>query len=247
VTDVFPHLCPCEPEGAIAGVDAEQTERFLDAFEGFRTIPWVGGVFGVHCSPNSERWRATFIASVADLLRRHPRLAGVQVNIEPMPSADEGFLLLLDELRQALPEGKVLSVAAYPPPTWWHPFPDVHWDEAYFRQVAARADQLAVMMYDTAIRFPKVYQYIMAAWTSEVLAWGREAEVLLGVPAYDDPGVGYHRPSVENLRNALVGIHAALAGFESLPDSYRGIAIYCEWEMDDGEWQQLRAEFGAGE
>jgi hypothetical protein len=164
-----------------------------------------------------------------------------------MPSGDASFLLLLDELEQALPEGKLLSVAAYPPPTRWHPVPDVHWDEAYFRQVAARADQLAVMMYDTAIRFPKLYQHVMAAWTSEVLAWGREAEVLLGVPAYDDPGVGYHHPTVENLRNALLGIHAALARSESLPESYRGIAIYCEWEMDDGEWQQLRVEFGAGE
>jgi hypothetical protein len=133
---VFPHVCPCNPSGTIAPVDPVQTERFLDHFRDFAVVPWVGGVLDVHCSPGSPRWRANFVSSVVDLLKKHPRLAGVQLNIEPMPTGNSGFLALLDELRQAMPDGKILSVAAYPPPTIWHPFPEVHWDESYFRQVA---------------------------------------------------------------------------------------------------------------
>ena len=89
-------------------------------------------------------------------------MAGVHINIEPMPSSNPHFLTLLEELSNAIPEGKILSVAAYPPPSLWHPMKEVHWDESYYRQVSSQTDQLAVMMYDTAIHFPKVYQNLMA-------------------------------------------------------------------------------------
>jgi hypothetical protein len=42
-------------------------------------------------------------------------------------------------------------------PTVWQPFLDVHWEESYFKEVARRADQLAVMMYDTALPSGKLY------------------------------------------------------------------------------------------
>jgi len=41
----------------------------------------------------------------------------VHINIEPMTSGDANFLALLDELRSALPKEKLISIAAYPPPT----------------------------------------------------------------------------------------------------------------------------------
>jgi hypothetical protein len=142
-----------------------------------------------------------------------------------------------------MPAGRLLSVAAYPPPTRWHPFPEVHWDESYYKLVAARVDQLVPMMYDTAMKYDKFYQQLMASWTREVLAWSGGKPVLLGLPAYQDAAVGYHDPRTENLTNALLGIHAGLRRLETLPASYQGVALYSEWEMDDGEWRQLSAEF----
>jgi len=240
---VFPHVCPSSANGEIAPVDPVQTERFLDHFRDFAVIPWIGGVLGVHCSPRSPQWRANFVSSVVDLLQTHPRLAGVQVNIEPMPTGNSDFLTLLYELRQAMPIGKILSVAAYPPPTLWHPFSEVHWEESYFRQVAQRADQVAPMMYDTAIMLPKLYRHLMSGWTSEILNWSGNTQVLLGIPVYDDAGVRYHLPHVENLQNALSGIHAGLSKYKTLPKNYAGVAIYCEWEMDPQEWNYLKEEF----
>ncbi len=35
--------------------------------------------------------------------------------------------------------------------------------------------------------------------------------VLLGIPTYEDPGVDYHHPDVENITNALMGVHRGLA------------------------------------
>ncbi len=240
---VFPHACPTDSSGRISPVDPVQTELFLDHIGEVKVLPWIGGVLQVHCFPSSPEWRATFISSAVDLLVAHPRLAGLHLNIEPLPTGTPDFLLLLDELRKALPEGALLSVAAYPPPTRWHPFPEVHWEEQYFRQVAKRVDQLVPMMYDTSLKWPKVYQQLLASWTSDVLEWSGDTQVLLGIPAYEDEGVGYHVPEVENLENALKGIHAGLSRYASLPQHYAGIAMYSEWVMDEEEWGLLREEF----
>lgn len=242
VTDVFPHLCPVDPDGKLPVLDAAQVEKFLDAFQGFRIIPWVGGPNGSAAQIRNPRWRTSFVANVSALLASHPRFAGVQINIEPLTSGDTNFLALLDELRLKRPPGKILSVAAYPPPTRWHPYEDVHWEEAYFREVARRSDQLAVMMYDAAQKVPKFYQRLMADWTEEVLAWSEGKDVLLGVPTYDDAGVGYHDPKVENMRNAILGIHRGLSR-RSIPTNYQGVAIYCEWETSEGEWRWFKDHF----
>ena len=243
ISVVFPHLCPCDPSGDIALVDGAQTERFLDNTAGIKVLPWIGGVLDTQVHLDKPEWRKRFAASTAKLLQEHPRLAGVHVNIEPLPSGNAHFLSLLEELRAAMPEGKMLSVAAYPPPTWWHPFEEVHWEESYFRSVAARCDQMAVMMYDTAIQYPKFYEKLVGDWTEDVLAWSGDTEVLLGLPAYDDDGVGYHFPNVENLYHALRGVHGALGDYDKLPKNYHGVAIYSEWEMDGGEWDELEQSF----
>jgi hypothetical protein len=158
-----------------------------------------------------------------------------------MPSGNAEFLTLLRELRTAMP-GKTLSVAAYPPPTRWHPFPDVHWDESYFRKVAAECDLMAVMMYDTSIRVPKLYEAVMAEWTVQVLDWCGDTDVLLGIPTYADEGVGYHDPRAENITHALHGIHAGLER-SGPPSDYLGVAIYCGWETDADEWETFEKEF----
>ncbi|MBZ0186591.1 MAG: hypothetical protein K8F91_10115 [Candidatus Obscuribacterales bacterium] len=243
ITDIYPHLCPCSTDGAIAQADKEQVERFLDAFTGFRIMPWVGGVNGSSAIINNKLWRKTFAQSCNDLLVQHPRLAGVHINIEPMRSGNQDYLLLLDELRTAIPPGKLLSVAAYPPPTFWQPVAAVHWDEDYSRAVAKRVDQATVMMYDTSLRVPALYRQLMKDWTRQALTWYKPKEVLLGIPAYDDKGVSYHDPQTENLSNALMGIHAGLD--EPLPVSYRGVSVYCDWEMTPAKWQQLRRQFCA--
>lgn len=242
ITDVFPHLCPAEPDGHLPAFDDSQAERALDALAGVRVIPWIGGPNGGSVRLQNSKWRAVFTNDVAGLLRAHPRFAGVHLNIEPLPSGDTNFLRFLEDLRAALPTGKLLSVAAYPPPTRWHPYSEMHWDEAYFRQVAARCDQLAVMLYDAGQRVPKLYERLMADWTQEVLAWSGDKAVLLGVPTYDDPGVEYHHANVENLTNAVLGVHRGLSR-QPMPANYQGVAIYCDWKTSEQEWAYFREHF----
>ena len=238
ISTVYPHLCPAELNGKIASYDSVQVELFLDiaAQYNIKVIPWIGGVFEESARPADEKWRKNFVASVDELLKKHPRLAGVQINIEPWPSDEVVFLKLLDELRPVT-EGKILSVAAYPPPTRWHQFPDVHWPLFYIIRLTNHCDQLAVMMYDTAIPLEKFYIKLMTDWTNQLAAAtnSSDCELLLGIPAYDDAGVGYHHPQVENIKSALQGVSASPRKKEA-----NGIAIYCEWEMDENKWSVWR-------
>ena len=235
---VYPHLCPAQNSGRIALYDREQLERFLDIATQYdiKVVPWVGGVFEESAFPEDNKWRKNFVDSVDELLKNHPRLSGVQVNIEPWPSYNVGFLMLLDELR-LVTKGKILSVAAYPPPTLWHQFPDLHWRLVYLKRLTEHCDQLTVMMYDTSILLEKFYIKLMRDWANQLLSTARSAscELLLGIPAYEDAGVGYHHPDVENISSALRGISAS----ES-KKHIKGIAVYCEWEMDDSKWKLWR-------
>ncbi len=131
-------------------------------------------------------------------------------------------------------------MAAYPPPTRWQPSLEVHWEEAYFRQVARRTDQMVVMMYDTSLKNRKFYQALMSRWTRKVVAWAEGKPVLLGLPAYEDAGVDYHDSKVENLRTALSGIHGGLGSSAETPTNYQGIALYSEWTMKAEDWEELR-------
>lgn len=240
VTELYPHLCPMEGD-SLPPHDEEQTERLLDATEGMRVMPWVGGVFERQVFPDEEVYRRHMARGVRELLDRHPGLAGVHLNVEPWPSGHAGMLRLLEAIRAALPPGRVLSVAAYPPPTAWQNSMEVHWTPAYFRAVAQRSDQVAVMMYDTGIRFAKPYEHLMARWTREVLRDAAPTPVLLGLPAYDDADKPWHRPDVESLRVALRGVHRGLG--ERAPANLQGVALYSEWEMTDDEWRWLDGHF----
>lgn len=205
-------------------------------------MPWIGGPAGTSTRFGDTKWRSSFIQSITNMLAVHPGFAGVQLNIEPLTSGDQDFLRLLEDVHAGLPKGKLLSVAAYPPPTRWQPYANVHWDESYYRAVARRSDQLVVMMYDTGVRVPKIYEHVMADWTSEVLAWSEGKPVLLGIPTYDDTGVEYHYPEVEDLRTSLLGIHKTLAK-EPPPPNYQGVALYSEWETDSNEWNYFSSHF----
>lgn len=235
IKTVYPHLCPAQFNGKIAAYDNEQVKLFLDIAEKYKVkvIPWVGGVLNESARPDDTKWRQKFVLSITELLQKHPRLAGVQINIEPLPGNNKDFLILLEELKQ-VSQDKILSIAAYPPPTFWHRFPSVHWDLPYLTEVGKRADQMAIMMYDTAIPYRKFYINLYKMWINDLINALNQTntEILLGVPAYEDAGAAYHHPEVENISAALSAISAA----ENLKN-INGLAIYCEWEMTDDKWK----------
>ncbi len=250
IRDLYPHLTPTRSDGAMSAADDAQIERFLDGTPRQRVLPWVGGRMGQHIAPADAARTARFVASVGALMRKHPRLAGFHLNVEPWKSGDAGMLKLLDDLRAVLPTDKILSISGYPPQSEWYPL-RLAWSQDYYCQVAARVDQIAVMLYDSSLHDAKLYQWLSARWARTVLSWTRDSqtEILLGVPTYVAAGPKwgplYHDPRVENLTNALAGLHRALSDMGRLPHNYAGAAIYCEWETDAAEWKVWREQFMA--
>ncbi|MBI4832560.1 MAG: glycoside hydrolase family 18 protein [Candidatus Lindowbacteria bacterium] len=187
---IFPHMAPTSVDGDLSFIDSEQARQFFGVLQEFQVMPWVGGIEGKQVFLKKSVWRENFAKSIGKFLREYPSAAGIHLNIEPMRSGNPEFLALLEEVRRNVPEGKTLAVAAYPPSTFLHPYPDVHWSKRYYRDVAARCDLLAVMMYDTALPNKKLYRNLMADWTRKTIGWSKGAKVLLGLPTYHDADSG---------------------------------------------------------
>jgi hypothetical protein len=167
--------------------------------------------------------------SIKEILA-HDEVDGVHLNLEPLPSGSEDYLSLLVDINK-IKGNKLLSIAAYPPPTFLHPHPEVHWELGYYRQVCSLSDQVVPMMYDTAIGFRKVYTNLLRQWTVEIIAASGDKQVLFGIPAYEDADVGYHQPEVENVSGSLPGV---VAGINDAQDPRNfGFSVYADWTLDD--------------
>lgn len=244
---VYPHLAPTSQGGRIPHVNHTQMITFLKVFKHIHILPWVGGAWNKQAFPSDPKWRKRFTQSVNRLLSKYPQLSGVHINIEPCTSGNIPFLKLLEETKSILKNKKILSVAAYPPPTIFQPSLEVHWNHDYYSKITKHSDQLVVMMYDTSLRFVKQYQWLYSSWTQEVLSWAGSNEVLFGIPAYEEKGVEYHHSDVENIRNSILGLNTGLSSYSNLPTNYKGIAIYSDWVMNSEKWKVIRNQFLSGQ
>ena len=249
VTQLYPFLGPLGAEGrpgwrdgsTIRPYTPELASAFFAAIRAadpaLMVLPWSGGVNGRDVQLDDPAFRARFAAAMAEVVALGAH--GVQINVEPMRSGSAGYLALLREIKAAIGDKAILSIAAYPPTTPLHPFPDVHWDLDYTTQVCAIADDLAFMAYDTAQTEIPVYTGLVRDWTLQL------AQTLpppdqggctwrIGLPAYEDDEP-YHHPEVETIGAAIDGVNAALSTIPA-PAGFRGVAIYASWTTDDAEW-----------
>lgn len=249
VRRVYPFLGPMDDEGwpgwrdgaRIRRYEPDRARRFFEAMEraapGVRIMPWTGGVLGRDVRLEDDAQRAAFAAHMGTLARLGAD--GVHLNVEPMPAWSAGYLDLLRAVKTAIGPDRTLSVAAYPPETALHPFPDVHWSLEFTREVCMAADELVVMGYDTALPSPAVYEGLVATWTRDLARTlppppEGGCEWSMGVPAYEDD-VPWHRPGVETIERGILGVRRGLAGAR-VRGSFTGIAVYASWTTDRPEW-----------
>jgi hypothetical protein len=244
---LFPHLIPFDSQGRLPLQAREQLRAFLGTVRSvaprMQVLPWVGGLRAGY-----RRTRRGTI-NLDDLSQRQQIVAecrslmdegfdGIHLNIEPVPNGDDGFLSLLRALRPAIGPSGTLSVSATRPGPWSLPaLSRFVWTPAFYAQVAAAADQLVVMGYDTGLPTTALYRRYMA-YTAQVsthtLAANSRARVLIGVPTYDATGL-MHRPGVETLENALLGVISGLSGAGG-GGTFEGVAVYAEWTTSPEEW-----------
>jgi hypothetical protein len=230
--DLYFHHTPAAPDGSLQPLDIESTVRTVkhlrETLPGVRLLLWIGGRTDKGIDLDDAVFRRKFTRNAVRQLEECG-FDGLHLNFEPLPSGDEGFLALLDEMRPAMPEGKTLSVAAIAPPTWFRTGRRLCWSWDYYREVATRTDQLMVMSYDTAIPFPRLYQAALEAWVRglERELNGTDCEVLMGVPCYGEPG-WFHHPWAENREVAEAALFSAIGDGRGV---VKGVAYYAEWTM----------------
>jgi hypothetical protein len=119
------------------------------------------------------------------------------------------------------------------------------WSQHYFGQVARRADQVAVMAYDTGMPTTAMFSGYIAQQTSLALAvTPRWVLLQIGLPAYHTDNMGHHA-SAETVAAAVRGARLGLA--KSDPGRRRfGLAMYVDFAATARDWASYRAGWGGG-
>ena len=170
---------------------------------------------------------------------------GVHLNIEPVTNDDPAFLDTLTDVRGSLPADAWLSTTAHPlrldSTRTALPYPTVahHWSPDYFKRVAERSDQIALMAYDSGLPFPRDYVNWLTyqAEKSAAALEDTPGELIIGLPTSEE-WTPSHQTQAESLRVALAGLRAGIS------DRIDGIAIYPYWETDDQEWRLIADSLG---
>lgn len=230
-------------QGMIRTYDRQRVRAFFQRMraesDDLLILPWTGGVLGQDVRFQDRTQQRAFIGHVRTLMEMGAD--GIHINIEPLPSGHAGFLDFLTTLKESMGRDGLLSVAAYPPPTWLHENPQVHWQPAYVEKICRLVDELVFMGYDTGAWLPVIYRNQVFKWTRDVkrtldpLAAGA-CRWFMGMPAYDDEDTSWHRPWAETLEQGLSGLSQALHG-QQMPAAFQGITLYAAWTASRENWR----------
>ena len=260
ITEVFFHVGPLTAEGTI---DQERfpnaallIEKLRALYPEVRAQAWIGQVEVAGGGPldlSDQQVRDGVVATATGFLDMG--FDGVHYNIEPVSSGDRDFIDLLRRTRSvAQARGKVVSVAA----DELEPLPGAErlvrlfakqagfWNRQYYLEVADSVDEIAVMMYDTALPADWLYGTLVAWETRNIVELvGDRVIIFMGVPSYEDQRWSFN-PRAENVESGLRGIQKGLEGFEGDELRNFGVAIYAEWTTDGHEWALYRREWLGG-
>jgi hypothetical protein len=257
ITDIYVHAGPLTGEGLVPQAKHPNARALIAALRQraptIRLHAWIGQVERRGGGPldlTNAGTRANIVRTAGDFIGLG--FDGIHYNIEPIHSGDPDLLALLDETAPVTrARGKLLSMAT----DELSPLPGLEyvarlffrqaglWRAPYYRAVAARTDQLAVMMYDTAMPFDWLYGTIVAweTWRLRDIV-GPETTLFIGVPTYEEEHFGFH-PAAENMASGLRGINIGLSLDNPAAVPNIGAAIYAGWTTDDEEWATWRRDW----
>lgn len=242
---LYPYTTYLKADGTFNDTD-EYAAEFVQAFRGVNQdtilLAWVGiplrnprdyGIQGwVELSDEATRRHITdFVVQLVE----EKGFDGIHLNVETVWNDDPDFLTLLEEVRAALDEGVLLSVAgSHGAPALLESL-NLRWSDGYYQEVAARVDQIATMTYDSRALHPSIYRFWMREQVRDIAqsVSPTDAELLVGVSVSDE-STPTHNPTIETLADGLAGTCAAGS---NLAD---GVALYAAWESDEAEWATWR-------
>jgi hypothetical protein len=244
IRDLYVHTGPLEHDGSLPLAKVSPKARwFVEAMHAaapaVRVQAWLGDVVQPGKDPGMDlddaAVRKRVVESASAVLQQG--FQGIHYDFEPVRSGSKGYLAVLDETRAL---GTTLSVAAAQiDPLWYlHVIPvDKWWSQDYFRQVAERVNQVAVMSYDTALPLESLYGGYVAKQTKLALeVTPQDTDLLMGLPAYWENNPS-HWGNAETVSAAVRG---ARLGLGDSPRQNFGLALYVDFAATDEHWAAYR-------
>ncbi|HZX06051.1 hypothetical protein [Kribbella sp.] len=244
IRDLYVHTGPLEHDGSLPLAKVSPKARwFVEAVHaaapGVRVQAWLGDVVQPGKNPGMNLEDPVVRQRVVDSAKAvlQQGFQGIHYDFEPVRSGSKGYLAVLDETRAL---GTTLSVAAAQiDPLWYlHAIPiEKWWTQDYFRQVAERVNQIAVMSYDTAMPLESLYGGYVAKQTQLALeVTPASTDLLMGLPAYWENNAA-HWGHAETVTAAVRG---ARLGLGSSNRKNFGLALYVDFAASDEDWAAYR-------
>ncbi|WP_101783419.1 hypothetical protein [Nonomuraea indica] len=243
IRDLYVHAGPFEADGRLDPAKYPNA-RDLVAWvrrhlPGVRVSAWLGQKVDGTLDLDDARSRANVLDGVREIMKTG--FDGVHYNFEPLGSGDEEFLDLLDRTR---PLTRLLSTSTpqiepYPlmrPATRAVLDHDKYWSRAYFRSVAERVDQVAVMAYDSGMPLESLYGgHVVRQAVLALDLVPRDRQLFVGAPAYHDHGL----PRGDQAESVAVTARAVkLALSEHGRRERFGLAMYVDFAATEEDWRE---------
>ncbi|MEU8227430.1 hypothetical protein [Kribbella sp. NPDC048915] len=244
IRDLYVHAGPLEHDGSLPLAKVSPKARwFVEAVRaaapGIRVQAWLGDIVQPGKNPgmnlDDAAVRGRVVESASAVLQQG--FQGIHYDFEPVQSGSTGYLAVLDETRAL---GTTLSVAAPQIDTLWylHKIPiEKWWSQDYFRQVAERVNQIAVMSYDTAMPLESLYGGYVAKQTELALeVTPPTTDLLMGLPAYQENNFA-HWAHAETVAAAVRGARLGLS--DNARQNF-GLALYVDFTATPTDWSAYR-------
>ena len=251
ISDVMFHAGPFAGDGTVPPHLYAYADDLLAAMDRYapevRTQAYLGQIEdrggGILDLDDSET-RGNILATAESFLDLG--FDGIHYDIEPIFPGDESFLEIVRRTRALThPRGGVTSVALeqaeFPPGgsavigLFDRDYHDP--DSDFLRDVAAHADQVAIMTYDSSLPLDWLFGAYVAWQTEHIVeAIGADATVFIGVPTYDEGTRGRFYSWAEHIRSGIRGVRKGLDRVADEKTQDVGIAIFAEWTTTDDEW-----------
>ncbi len=171
---------------------------------------------------------------------------GVHLDPEPVLSGNTDLLTILDKVRSAIGPQARLSIAAREI-TPLLPEADLvfnrwfTWRGDYYREVARRVDQIAVMAYDSHAPTAWWYEQWLRHQVVDVSGSLKDttAQIYMGISTSKEKSSS-HDPVIENMSSGLNGVLSGLNDADTQSGKIIGVAIYPYWETTADEWRTYK-------
>lgn len=246
IKDVYVHSGPFDVDGTLSPTKYPKAQNFLKWWRAelpkVRVSAWLGQKVDGALDLDDPAARQRVLDGVGAVTALG--FDGVHYDFEPLGDDDTDFLDLLTRTRPIVGDGLISTSTPQ-----IEPFPltrpvvrtvighDKYWSPAYFREVVARTDQVAIMTYDSFLPSELLYGgHVVRQGSLALELVPKEKTVLLGAPAYHDHGAVWS-DAAESVATAAEGARLALTSYGRHRERF-GLALYVDFAATADDWAE---------